>query len=143
MEFGDLYDGKEKVLSRIIENYINSPTSRVFGETEEVITSQIEKLDRSLTKDDVTLSESLSKRRRKILWHIGTLRRKFHRAELEKNRVVDRRIERMFSSVLPAGVLQERNLNALQFLNLYGENFIYWLYDAIDLEEKEHQIITF
>lgn len=143
LEFGDLYNGKEKVLSRIIENYINSPTSRVFGETEEVITSQIEKLDRSLTKDDVTLSESLSKRRRKILWHIRTLRRKFHRAELEKNRVVDRRIERMFSSVLPAGVLQERNLNALQFLNLYGENFIYWLYDAIDLEEKEHQIITF
>ena len=85
--------------------------------------------------------KAFRKRRRKILWQIKALRKKFHRAEIARNEVVHRQIEDLFTALLPLNVLQERNLNVLYFLNRYGENFIEWIYSGIDLEEKEHQII--
>jgi hypothetical protein len=60
--------------------------------------------------DEPTLSTNLANRRRKILWHIGALRKKYHRAEIEKNEIARRRIESLFTSLLPHNSLQERTL---------------------------------
>ncbi|MGC2235767.1 MAG: bacillithiol biosynthesis BshC, partial [Pyrinomonadaceae bacterium] len=84
---------------------------------------------------------NLANRRRKILWHIGALRKKYHRAEILKNEIVNQRIESLFTALLPHNALQERTLNVVTFLNLYGENFVDWVYNAIDTEEKNHQIL--
>ncbi len=143
LNFAGLFSGKESVSAEIVEKYINTPTAKVFTETEELIKSQLDALDRALVEDEPTLSESLCNRRRKILWQISSLKKKFHQAEITKDEVVHRRIENLYSGVLPHDVLQERNVNAMYFLNKYGENFIQWIYDSIDLEEKDHQLIIF
>lgn len=141
LKFADLFEGKEKIFAKIVEKFLNDGTAREFTEAEEIINAQLNNLDQHLTKSEPTLSENLATRRRKILWHIGALRKKYHRAEILKNEVARRRIETLFAELLPDNQLQERSLNVITFLNIYGENFIDWVYEAIEPEEKKHQII--
>lgn len=141
LKFADLFGGKEKISAEVVEKFLNSQTAKIFVEVEEIINAQLNRLDQNLSISAPTLSNSLANRRRKILWHIGALRKKYHRAEILKNETAKRRLETLFTALLPHNALQERTLNVLTFLNLYGENFIDWIYEAIDLDDKDHQII--
>lgn len=143
LNFIDLFEGKEKIMAEIIENYLNRETSNVFTETEKSINTELNNLDQHLAKAEPTLSDNLANRRQKILWHLETLRKKFHKAEILKHQIVQRRINSLFADILPDNVLQERYLNTLYFINIYGENFIDWIYYSIDSEEKDHQILIF
>jgi bacillithiol biosynthesis cysteine-adding enzyme BshC len=141
LKFMDLFAGKEKISAAVVEKFLNNKTAREFAEVEEIINTQLNRLDRHLLESEPTLSDNLANRRRKIIWHLGALRKKYHRAEMLKNEVVRRRLETLFTTLLPQNALQERALNVTTFLNLYGENFIEWIYNAIDLDEKGHQIL--
>ncbi|MGI8788412.1 MAG: bacillithiol biosynthesis cysteine-adding enzyme BshC [Pyrinomonadaceae bacterium] len=141
INFTDLFGGKEKILTEIVEKYINTETARVFAETEEIINAQLNRLEGNLSNNEPTLAENSANRRKKILWHIAALRKKYHRAEILKNETIHRRIENLFNALLPNDALQERALNVATFINLYGANFIEWIYDATDSDEKEHQIL--
>jgi uncharacterized protein YllA (UPF0747 family) len=141
LRFSDLFKGKEEIFARTVENFLNDGTAREFAEVEEIINRQLNRLDRHLLESEPTLSENLANRRRKIIWHIGALRKKYHRAEIFKNEVARRRLETLFTALLPHNALQERTLNVITFLNLYGANFIDWIYEAIDLDDKGHRII--
>lgn len=141
VDFLDLFDGKAKIEAKIAEKYLNQETAQIFVEAEEIINAQLNLLNQNLSISEPTLAMSLAKRREKILWHISALRKKYHRAEILKNETVNRRLKTLFTSVLPNDALQERTLNVLVFLNLYGENFTEWVYNAIDVDETGHQII--
>lgn len=141
LNFKDLFAGEEQIFARIVEEFLANGAALEFAEVEEIINTQLNRLDRSLLKNEPTLSPNLTMRRRKIMYHIAALRKKFYRAEVLKDETARRRIETLFESILPHKALQERTLNVAYFLNLYGENFIKWLYQTIDADEKEHQIL--
>ncbi|MEJ7861090.1 MAG: bacillithiol biosynthesis cysteine-adding enzyme BshC [Pyrinomonadaceae bacterium] len=141
LELKDLFAGTENIMPQIVEKYLNQEMANVFAEVEEKINIQLNRLDRNLLELEPTLSENLATRRQKILYHISNLRRKFQHAQIQKDRVVQRQIETLFASLVPHKSLQERTLNIIPFLNLYGLNLIDWVYDAIDLDDKEHRIL--
>ncbi len=140
-EFLNLFDGQEKIKSKIVEGFLNAETAETFSAVEKNIEAQLNLLAGSLKSNEITLAANLETRRKKILWHINALRKKYHRAEMLKNEIVERRIENLFTALLPHDALQERTLNVISFLNLYGENFIEWVYEAIEPGEQEHQIL--
>lgn len=141
LKFVDLFVGLEKILPRVIEEFVDPQNAKLFFEAEEKINTELDRLDHALSRIDPTLSSNLATRRRKILYHIGALRKKFHSVEIEKNEIVNRQIRSSFSALLPKGHLQERTLNATSFLNRYGPYFIDWVYDSIDLDDKGHRVI--
>jgi len=141
LEFEDLFDGREKILSKIVEQFLNRETAQIFDETEEIINTQLNRLNQNLINNDLTLSANLVNRRKKIQWHIGALRKKYHLAELLKNEIIERRIENIFAALMPNDALQERTLNVVTFLNLYGVNFIDWVYEATNTNEENHQVL--
>lgn len=141
LKLTDMFVGPENIWPTIIEKYLANDTAAVFAEAEEHINTQINRLEKSLTASEPTLADSLAMRRRKILYHICALRKKFHQAEINKNATVKRKIQSMFTALLPEGHLQERTLNVTTFLNLYGPNFIDWVYESIDLDDRGHRII--
>ena len=143
IEFTELFAGKDKILSRIVEEYLNKATAETFAEVEENINKQLSILDKDLVRSEPTLSINLANKREKILWHLNALRKKYHKAETLKNKVIERRIRRLFEEILPRENLQERALNVINFLNLYNLNFIDWIYQTIDFDEKGHQIVKF
>lgn len=133
--------GKESVLPEIVEKFLNPEMARVFADAEERINTELNRLDRHLSELEPTLAESFAKRRQKIIYHIAATRNKFHRAQIEKDEIIKRRLETAFDTLTPGGGLQEREVNVLTFLNLYGKYFIDWIYEAVDLDDKAHRIV--
>ena len=137
----DLLRGKDKILREIVEGFLNPEMAKVFAEAEEKINTELHHLDVNLAAIEPTLAENLATRRRKIIYHIANLRNKFHKAQIEKDETINRRIENAFESLLPHKALQERTVNVLTFLNLYGFYFTDWIYDAINLDDKGHRVV--
>ena len=137
----DLFRGLEALLPEIVDMHLDRNTAKTFGEVEEVINTQLNRLDRELSAVDTTLAENLATRRRKIIYHIGALRSKFRKVQLKKDETIDRRVESLFEALLPNGGLQERKLNITYFINRYGPRFIDWMYNAADLDDRSHRVI--
>jgi uncharacterized protein YllA (UPF0747 family) len=137
----DLFQGEENLIPQIAEKYLNRETARIFAEVEEKINIQLNRLDQNLVQLDVTLADSLARRRQKIIHHISAMRNKFHHAQIRKDETVKRQLETAFASLLPHKHLQERTLNIISVLNKYGLYAIDWIYEAIDLDDKGHRII--
>jgi bacillithiol biosynthesis cysteine-adding enzyme BshC len=132
---------QEKLIPEIVEKYLASDTAKVFADTEETINTELNKLERSLFTVDQTLAENSIRQRQKILYHLGSMRHKFHKAQMRKDETIKRQIETAFVSLMPHKHLQERTLNIATILNKYGIYAIDWIYDSIDLDDKGHRII--
>jgi bacillithiol biosynthesis cysteine-adding enzyme BshC len=141
LQLKDLFVGYENLLPRIVEKYLNREMAKVFAEAEEKINLELNNLDRNLAELEPTLAENLATRRRKILYHIGALRNKFHHAQIRRDETINRRISDAFTALLPHKHLQERTLNVNNYLNRHGSYFIDWIYQAIDLDDKGHRVI--
>jgi uncharacterized protein YllA (UPF0747 family) len=141
LTLADLFEGREAVTMRSAEKYLTPETPVLFAEVEEKISSELNRLDQAISDIDPTLAANLATRRGKIVYHIAALREKALRAHLRNDETFRRRIDAVFAGVLPNDGLQERTINVVTFLNRYGLNFIDWVYDAIDLDDKEHRII--
>ncbi len=137
----DLFAGTETVLPRVVEKYLNRELAGVFYSVEKNINDELNRLAENLEKFDSTLAVNLQTRRRKILYHVESMRGKFHRAQAQRDETVTRQIEAAINALAPHKNLQERSLNITTFLNAYGLNLIDWIYAAIDLDDKEHRII--
>lgn len=141
LSFEDLFGGIESVIPGVVDKYLDRDTALLIADVEEKINTELHRLDRALSSIDVTLVEYLSNRRKKILYHIAALRNKFHHVEIRKDETIDRRLGSMFAALMPNGSLQERSLNISYFLDRYGMNFIDWIYQSIDLDDKGHRIV--
>ncbi|MFN3418621.1 MAG: bacillithiol biosynthesis cysteine-adding enzyme BshC [Pyrinomonadaceae bacterium] len=141
LDFIDLFRGLDALLPEIVEKHLDRETGRLFADVEEKINTELRRLDERLATIDPTLAENLAKRRRKILYHIAALRHKFHRSQIRRDETIRNQIETMFSTLLPNGVLQERVLSIITFYNRYGRHFIDWVYESIDLNDKDHRVV--
>lgn len=141
LQLKDLFAGIENVMPQIIEKYLNREMGEIFAEVEENINAELNRLDKNLSEIEPTLAENLANRRRKIVYHLSNLRTKFHSAQMRKDEVIHRQIETAFNALVPNKHLQERTLNANSFVNRHGLYWIDWIYQAIDLDDKEHRII--
>lgn len=141
LEFGDLFNGLESLLPGIVARFVDPGTSRKFADAEGEIDTELNRLNEELSRIDPTLAANLATRRRKILYHIAAVRKKFQRVQIERDETVKRQLESLFASLLPHGGLQERRLNLVTFTARYGEYFIDWLYDSIELEERGHRLL--
>ncbi len=141
LEFADLFAGETELLPKLVDKFIDPNTAKLFAEAEEKINTELNRLDQALSQMDVTLAENLATRRRKIIYHIGALRKKYQFRRAEMDETIGRRIRTAFTSLLPDGHLQERTLNVTSFLNRFGPNFIDMVYDSINLDDKGHRVI--
>ena len=137
----DLFQGIEKTILDVSETTLFPDTAKLFADVEEEVNMELNRLDQRLSQIDTTLAANLVKRRQKIIYHLGALRKKTYLAQVRKDRDISRQIGNLFAALLPNGELQERTVNVFSFLNKFGPNFIDWIYDAIDLKDKDHRIV--
>lgn len=136
-----LFDGLDATVLKLAEDHLPPETAKIFADVEDKINLEMNRIDHAVSKIDITLAENLAKRRRKINYHIAAIRKKTLLAQARKDETASRQLESLFAAVLPKDALQERSLNVFSFLNKFGLNFIDWIYEAIDLDDKDHRII--
>lgn len=137
----DFFASPEELTAKIVNEFLNNETAAVFAETNAQFNAQLDKLKNSLTAIDRTLSDSLTRRKQKILWHLEVLQRKFYHSELRRNETAKNRLDTAFANLYPHSGLQERTLNIAFLLNRHGENILDWIYAAINADAKEHQVL--
>ncbi|MFT3746194.1 MAG: bacillithiol biosynthesis cysteine-adding enzyme BshC [Pyrinomonadaceae bacterium] len=141
LDLTDLFGGKEEITVKLAGESVTPDTARLFAEVEERINTEMNRLDQAVSHIEPTLAKNVARRRQRIVYHIAALRKKTLLAKVRNDETAQRQIDELFASLWPNGGLQERKLNVFSYLNKHGLNFIDWIYDAIDLEDKEHRII--
>ncbi len=138
----DLFAGPESVSMQAANELDREETGKLFTEVEERINAELDRLDQRLGDLDVTVATNLATRRRKIVYHLGALKKKALLSTLKKDETAARQVAELFDMLLPYGELQERSLNVLYFLNKYGLHFIDWIYAVTDMNKKAHRIVN-
>ena len=137
----DFFAGADHVIARVVKEYLGKETAATFEHTTETFNRELDALQEQLGRVDPTLADALEKGRRKINYQIDGLRTRFNRAQVGRDEAVHRQIEHAFDLLYPSKTLQERRINALSFVARHGRYFMDWIFDAIDLETTDHEVI--
>jgi bacillithiol synthase len=142
LEVQELYGDPARLTNRILEQISEFKLDDLFDRTTKGIQSQVNELRFGLKELDPTLLGALENVAGKIEGNLGQLKEKSIAAQKKRNETAVRQIERAVESLLPAGTLQERQVNVVYFLNKYGPGFIKWLAGEIDITGFQHQIVS-
>ena len=137
----DFFAGVDHVIARVVEKYLSKETAATFEHTTQTFDRELDALQDQLRRADPTLADALEKGRRKINYQIDGLRTRFNRSQIARDEAVRRQIEHAFDLLYPQKALQERHLNITSFIARHGLYFVDWIFDAIELESREHHIV--
>lgn len=137
----DFFGGIDHVLARVVKEYLGKETSDAFDHTTRSFNSELDDLQEQLRRVDPTLADALEKGRRKINYQIDGLRTRFNRAQVGRDEAVHRQIERAFDLLYPGKALQERHINITSLLARHGRYVVDWIYNAIELESNDHEVV--
>lgn len=141
IDLADLFETSDALTLRLAAETLTPETASLFADVEKGINVELDRLELAIAKIDVTVAANVATRRRKINYHLAALRKKSLLAYTRNDETLRLGIDRLYSALMPKGGLQERSINIFSYLNRFGPNFIDWIYDAIDLEDKEHRIV--
>ena len=137
----DFFEGLDPVVARVVEEHLGRDVARAFTRAEGAVGAALEELQAELRRFDPTLGDALDGGRRKIEHQLEGLRARFHRAQIERDEVVRRQLERASAALYPAKSLQERHVNVTSLLARHGLYAIDWVFNAIDPGAADHQVV--
>ena len=141
MTLKDFFGGYDQVIAAVVDQYLGKETAAAFDHTTETFSRELDALQQKLRQVDPTLAEALDKGRRKSNYQIDGLRTRFQRAQISRDEALERQLERAFDLLYPEKNLQERRLNITSLLARHGRYVIDWIFDAIELESNQHEIV--
>ena len=137
----DFFSGTDHVNAKVVTKHLGQETAAAFEHTTATFTRELDELQDQLRRVEPTLADALDKGRRKINYHIDGLRTRFNRAQVARDEAVQRQLEHAFDLLYPEKALQERHINVTSFIARHGLYFLDWIFDAIDLETKDHEVV--
>jgi bacillithiol biosynthesis cysteine-adding enzyme BshC len=141
IQLQDFFAGVDHVMARVVAEYLGKQAAAAFAHTSETFNKELDGLQDELRRVDPTLADALDKGRRKINYQIDGLRTRFNRAQVARDEAVKRQLEHAFDLLYPQKALQERHVNISSFIARHGLYFLDWIFDAIDLQTPDHEVI--
>ena len=138
----DLFGDPSILTNRVMEQISEVKLDDLFQRTTKGIHGLLTELRFGLKELDPTLLGALENATSKIDINLGVMKEKSIAAQKRRNETAVRQIERAVGSVLPGGVLQERQLSVVYFLNKYGPDFMKWLSGEVDITGFKHQVLS-
>jgi bacillithiol biosynthesis cysteine-adding enzyme BshC len=129
---------KLKVVGALSQNTIDG----IFEKTISEIEFSFDQLKEKLFDIDKTISDASNRYREKINNYLVELKGKAIEAQKKKHEVTLRQIDKISSNLFPSQNLQEREINFIYYKNKYGKNFIDQLFEELEINKFEHQLIN-
>ena len=136
----DFFAGPDHVISQVA-GHLGKESAAAFAHTTETFKQELDELQTHLARVDPTLADALEKGRRKINYQIEGLRTRFNRAQVARDEAVQRQLEHAADLLHPERTLQERRINITSLLARHGNFVVDWIFDAIDLDVRDHEIV--
>ncbi len=93
------------------------------------------------TKLDPTLAAFIDKEHGKILHQLDALEKKLLQATKRQNETLQQQLSKAAHALYPMQHLQERELSLVPFLCKYGKALVQRLYDVLEVEDFQHQVV--
>ena len=141
VEINDIFIDVENVKKKIINSVEESSIDDMFDGIANQIETTFDQLKEKLIDLDKTIADSSNRYRDKILNTVSELKSKAEKAQQKKYEVTLRQIDRAAVHLFPNSNLQEREINFIYFANKYGEEFLRKIFDELQINKFEHQVI--
>ncbi len=130
-----------KKQSKFVKGVLTKNEDNAFQNSKENIKNELEKIKQKMVIVDPTLESICQKTSEKILGQIDFLERKNLKAKEQKNQTFTSQLQQIHSAFFPDGYPQERYLTFVYFLNKFGPEIFKTLFNKLQLDNFEHQII--
>ncbi len=141
ISLSELMVKKDLLKNKLIKESMNPELVKLFEESENEIDTAHRKISTAAESIDITLKQGVDNSFKKIFYQFNKIRNRFEKKIQEKLDVVDSRTEEVNNLIFPYEKLQERMLNILTFISLYGIKVVALLLKELDINSKKHQLI--
>ena len=143
VQINDLFIDVENVKKKIINSVAESSIDAMFDGLTKQVETAFDQLKEKLIDLDKTIADASNRYRDKISGSINELKSKAEKAQQKKYEVTLRQIDKAAINLFPNTNLQERELNFVYYVNKYGNEFIKKIFDELQINKFEHQILEF
>ncbi len=137
----EMFIDVENVKKKIINSVEEISVEEMFDGISNQIEGTFDQLKEKLLDLDKTIADSSNRYRDKILSNLNELKSKAEKAQQKKYEVTLRQIDRAAVHLFPNSNLQEREINFIYFANKYGEDILKKIFDELQINKFEHQVI--
>jgi len=138
----DLFAGSSSVSEQLAAKSLSQEVQKSFDQASSGLEKSLEGIRESLGRLDQTLVEAANNAGSKMQHQLEQLRARAARAELRHSEILGRHAEFLSNALYPNKTLQEREIAGIYFVSRHGREFLQTVYDAINPECLDHQIIS-
>jgi bacillithiol biosynthesis cysteine-adding enzyme BshC len=137
----DLFHGPETLREQMAARTLPKELQSAFDQAGTSLEKSLAAIREGLARLDSTLVDSATNAASKMQHQLAQLRSRAARAELRQTEVLGRHAELLSNSLYPNKTLQEREIAGINFVAHYGTGFLRDIYDAIQPDCLDHQVI--
>jgi bacillithiol biosynthesis cysteine-adding enzyme BshC len=141
LKLTDCFLGAEALRQRIAARLVPARLHQAFDEGEAQLERTLAAVGAQLDGFDPTLSDALQRSQRKIRYQFQKIRSKSARESLRRDARAREEAAYLSQSLFPKETLQERVYCALPFLAAHGLDLVDRVYEAINPECHDHQVL--
>jgi bacillithiol biosynthesis cysteine-adding enzyme BshC len=138
----DCFLGPEPVRKAIAERLVPAELQQAFSQAEAQLERSLGGVAARLDQFDPTLADALDRSRRKIRYQFQKIRSKAAHESLRRDSRAVEEAEYLSRVLFPHKTLQERVYCALPFLAAHGLDLVDRIYDAINPDCHDHQVLS-
>jgi bacillithiol synthase len=137
----DIFTDPESLKANIVSKMSEGSLENIFSKSTHEMELIFDKLQEKLFDIDKTMSETGNKYKQNSLNTLNQLKSKALEAQKKKYETTLRQIDKITVNLYPDKNLQEREINFLFFANKYGLDIINKIYEELEINIFEHQVI--
>ena len=137
----DFFRFRQGLVDIQIREKSDQKIEQAFKSSQTNIRKEMDKLKEILIEIDPTLETLAGKTTQNFADLILKLRNKVDQAYERKMQTEINQLKKVLANLFPDDKFQERVLNIIQYLSRYGPDFIPKLYEAMNIENWDHQLI--
>src|SRR5712692_887725 len=137
----DLFHGPEHLRETLAKRALPQELQSAFDQADAALKKSLAALGESLARLDKTLVEAASNAASKMHYQLDQLRSRAARAELRQSEVLGRHAELLSNALYPNKTLQEREIAGIYFVARHGTELLRNLYEAVNTDCLDHQVI--
>jgi bacillithiol biosynthesis cysteine-adding enzyme BshC len=140
--FEDLTGDIEQVINRVLAKTFPENLEKNLERLRRDVELRFEDFVEESLQFDPSLRDFAKQTFGRIDYTLKQFENKVFASHKKKSKQTREKIYRLWRTLYPQRALQERTLNVSYFLARYGLDFIRFMYDTIDCEQKAHQLVS-
>jgi bacillithiol synthase len=142
LRLGDFFAGEEGLRAQIAGKLVPPSLAGAMRDAASGVESAIERLRGEMAGFDPTLVRALDTSTRKIRYQLGKIERKAGREAMRRDSRAAQHAQSLYSLIYPERHLQERLYSFLPLLAKHGMGLTARVYEAIQLDCFDHQLLA-